>query len=412
MDPSGFARFIAGAWPGYHIRNARDRHCPLIPQQSALDLPRHRLPRQLGFSLVELSVVLVILAVIIGFGLSAIGAVRTGSAVATTVRKQEAIKAALIAYVRNHKRLPCPDRDFASPDGVENRVATTGSPPVPDVTRACSGDAGLIPYVTLGLAQEAALDGFENLFTYFVSNNVRPAAEPNKDWTITSNPATAVRGMTAGNVGNIQLAGEGGQALTSLAVPETLGVVVILSHGPNGLGARTTKGTVNAGPLSGTDEADNAAGAATTTLHQRTPTDNASVTGGAFDDITMVLRAADVLGPLFAEGTMKPAIAQTLENLNAIRDMAAGMTHPSNACTAPLPGALYPTLPQSTFLDGWGNPVAYMPTGSTMTAAAGTAQMFTLSATNPTNGDLIGPSGSPDGVVRKGSSPLVVSACP
>ena len=409
MDPSGFARFIAGAWPGYHIRNARDRRCPLIPQQSALDLPRHRLPRQLGFSLVELSVVLVILAVIIGFGLSAIGAVRTGSAVTTTVRKQEAIKAALIAYVRNHKRLPCPDRDFASPDGVENRVATTGSPPVPDVTRACSGDAGLIPYVTLGLAQEAALDGFENLFTYFVSNNVRPAAEPNKDWTITSNPATAVRGMTAGNVGNIQLAGEGGQALTSLAVPETLGVVVILSHGPNGLGARTTKGTVNAGPLSGTDEADNAAGAATTTLHQRTPTDNASVTGGAFDDITMVLRAADILGPLFAEGTMKPAIAQTLENLNAIRELAASIA--VQTCSAPSMATLIGTLSQAPFVDGWGNLVNYA-SGGTMTGAASTATMFTLNTTNPVGGAVIGPSGNPSGVVPKGAYPLVMTNCP
>lgn len=356
-----------------------------------------------------MSVVLVILAVIIGFGLSAVGAVRTSAAVTTTVRKQEAIKSALIAYVRNHKRLPCPDRDFASPDGIENRVATTGSPPVPDVTRACSGDAGLVPFVTLGLAQEAALDGFENLFSYFISNNIRPAAEPNKDWTITTNPTTGVRGMSSGNAGNIQLAGEGGQALTSLTAPDTLGVVVIISHGPNGLGARTIKGTVNAAPLAGTDEADNAAGAATTTLHQRTPTDNTTVTGGAFDDITMVLRAADILGPLFAEGSLKPAVARTIENLNAIRDLAASMT--AQSCIAPSMATLISNLSLSSFIDGWGNPVNYAP-GGPMNGATSTAAMFALSSTNPIGAALIGPSGSPDGVVRKGSNPLVMSACP
>lgn len=364
---------------------------------------------QSGFTLVEIAVVLLIAAVLVGLGLSAVGALQLNLGASNTAKKQETLKSALIAYIRSNKRLPCPDRDFAAPDGVENRTATTGAPPVPDVTKACSGDAGLVPYLTLGLPREAAIDGYDNLFSYFISNDIRPAAEPNKDWTLTFNPTTGVRGLTAGNVGKIQVAGEGGQALTSLTNPESLAVVVIVSHGANGLGARTLKGTTNVAPVAGTNEADNAAGSATTTLHQRPPTDNAGATGGAFDDITLVLRAADLLGPLFSEGSMKPAITQTQEQLNAIRDYAVSSS--AQACQAPALVTLAGVFPPAQFYDGWGNAVTYTQGGSLVGATLGTA-MFALSATNPFGGPVIGPSGSNAGQVFKGSYPMVVTACP
>lgn len=373
-------------------------------KRSCLSKPRFQ---EAGFTLVEIALVLLIVGVMVGFGLSAVGALQLNVSASNTVKKQEALKSALIAYLRNYRRLPCPDRDFVAPDGVENRIATVGVPPVPDVTTACSGDAGLIPYVTLGLPRESAVDGYGNLFSYFISDEVRPPTEPNKDWTLTSNPAT-VRGLTPGNVGKIQVAGEGGQALTSLTNPESLAVVVIVSHGANGFGARTLKGTTNVAPPVGTDEADNAAGAATTTLHQRQSTDNVGAAGGAFDDVTMVLRPADLLGPLFAEGSMKPAIAQTQEQLNAIRDYAVSQA--ADACIAPTSTVLASAFPPSQFYDGWGNLVTYVP-GEPLIGKPPSTVMFTLKATNPLSTNVIGPSGSIAGQVLLSSYQTVVTRC-
>lgn len=369
--------------------------------------------RQAGFTLVEIAVVLIIVGVLAGLGISAIGALRQTAGASNTVKKQETLKTALIAYLRNYRRLPCPDTDFTAPDGIENRTATTGTPPVPDVTRACSQDSGVVPYVTLGLPREAAVDGYDNLFSYFVSNAAPPALpEPQgifRDWTLRFVPGTG--GFTPGNAGHIQVDGDGGQHLTDVMRPETLAVVVIVSHGANGFGARTLKGTQNSTVDAGADEAANFGGSATVTFHQRTPTDNTAASGGAFDDVVLVLRPADLLSPLFAEGSMKPAAAQTHEQLNAIRDYAVSSA--AQACTAPTLTTLQSAFPASQFYDGWGNQVVYVSGGSLTTAsgASNSTLMFTLSATNRVDETLIGPSGSNAGQVLRGMYPMVGTAC-
>ncbi len=373
--------------------------------------PPFKARHQAGFTLVEIAVVLIIMTILAALGLSAVGALQQNAGTSSTVKKQETLKSALIAYLRNNRRLPCPDIDF---DGVEDRAA--GALPPPDVTKPCSADHGQIPNVTLGLPREAALDGFDNLFSYFVSKVVVTTVvtgttlAPNTDWTLTANPSTGVRGFTPGNFGAIQVAGENGQALTNTANPETLAVVVIVSHGANGQGAKTPKGTTNAGPaVASTDEVANATGSAATTLHQRQATDNASATGGPFDDITMVLRPADLLGPLFAEGSIKPAIAITLERVNALRDYLVSQTATPTAC--PIPFSLPAGFPPTSLVDGWGNPISYRQLTTTANGAPPSAQLFTLSATNPIDGAVIGPSEAPTGVILKNTYPIVSANC-
>ncbi len=368
--------------------------------------------RVAGFSLVELAVVLLIVAVLAGIGLSLVGSLVQNAGSSSTVKKEETLKHAFIAYLRNYKRLPCPDTDFSAADGIENRAATTGTPPMPDVTKPCSADAGLIPYATLGLPREGGLDGYGNWFTYYVSRLTITSTAPNKDWTLTSDFAASppVRGFTPGNVGNYSVDGEGGAHLTSTSNPETLGVIVIVSHGPNGLGAHTIKGTLNVTPPTGTDEADNASGSGSTVLHQRAPTDNASVTGGAFDDIVMVLRPADLLGPLFADSSLKPAAAITQENLNALRDAVVAAIPLSGSSACNIPGSL-PVGTGAMGYDGWGNPPIYTQLNST---ATGNSDLFSLKATIPsgTSTVTIGPSGTVGGIVRKMTYSTLDTACP
>jgi prepilin-type N-terminal cleavage/methylation domain-containing protein len=141
---------------------------------------------QYGFSLVELAVVVFIVGIILTMGVGALSAARENTAVSATTQKQNAIKEALIGYLRRNSRLPCPDTNFTAPDGVENR-ATAGDP-----TTSCTNKFGVLPYVALGLGREAVQDGWGNFFSYQVAN----APGANTDWTISTSFRT-------GNTGNV-----------------------------------------------------------------------------------------------------------------------------------------------------------------------------------------------------------------
>src|SRR5688500_14370425 len=126
-------------------------------------------PANRGFSLVELSVVVLIIGIIITMGIGTWTANLENQAHAATAQRKLAIKDALTGYLRRNNRLPCPDADFTAFDGLENR-ATPGNP-----ATACSAAFGILPYVTLGLSRDAVRDGWGNFFSYHVSNNPNAA---------------------------------------------------------------------------------------------------------------------------------------------------------------------------------------------------------------------------------------------
>jgi prepilin-type N-terminal cleavage/methylation domain-containing protein len=140
--------------------------------------------RQAGFTLVELAVVVFIIGLIASMSFATIKAQIINASIRTTQGNQNTIKDALVAYLGKNRRLPCPDTNFTAPDGIENRGATTGTPTTPaDPLQACNAAFGLIPYQTLGLSRSVALDGWDNFFSYQVSNT-SPSA--NLDWTLFS----------------------------------------------------------------------------------------------------------------------------------------------------------------------------------------------------------------------------------
>src|SRR5688572_9423460 len=166
-------------------------------------------PANRGFSLVELSVVVLIIGIIMTMGIGAWNANLENQANLATAQRQLAIKDALSAYLRRVGRLPCPDTDFTAPDGIENR-ATPG-----DVTTACSAAFGLLPYVTLGLARDAVRDGWGNFLSYHVSNNPNtPNAagnwSDNRDWTTSAN-------FRPGNTGALTINGRVAGTATPIA---------------------------------------------------------------------------------------------------------------------------------------------------------------------------------------------------
>jgi len=329
--------------------------------------PRHirRIACQaMGFSLVELSIVVLIASILLTMGLAAFNAQLDTASLSATQRKQETIKEALIAYLRTNRRLPCPETTAfggSPPTGAETGGATT----------TCDSFWGTVPFATLGLSRETALDGYGNFFTYFVSSAAN-TFEP--DWTLTAAPG--VPGFSVGNPGRFSITERTATGTLPTTQPANLAAVVIVSHGKNGSGAFTLKGTRIPSPPLGTDESENAPDTTANTppawtapagtggcggtcpspgiriLFIKSWTDDAAAPGGLYDDVVLVLRPNDLLGPIIKDGALKSAEALVQEQLTVARDTAIAEML-ANSCTPKSP--LSATLPT----DPWGSPIQY-----------------------------------------------------
>jgi prepilin-type N-terminal cleavage/methylation domain-containing protein len=145
------------------------RHCfPMAP----LSLPSDRPVGSVrGFTLIEMAVVLVLIAIGLTFALRITVALRAGAQVADTRKAAENLRSAIIAYAVRNKRLPCPasgttassDANYGKELRDSNNLCTGRVNPT-DLTVK-----GIIPWQTLGIGQDASLDGWFRRFTYEVS---------------------------------------------------------------------------------------------------------------------------------------------------------------------------------------------------------------------------------------------------
>lgn len=324
--------------------------------------------QQSGFTLAEIAVVVFLIGIMASVGLAALNAQMARASISTTQQKQAIIKDALIAYLRTNLRLPCPATDTtlsASPTpGIESRV-TANTP------ANCTGFFGILPYATIGLPKTAALDGWDNFFSYAVS----------PQWTLTYTSAAPVAGGTSTNVANDALnLGDVGtmtvndRSPATSATPTTItsaAVVFIVSHGKDGLGAFTTKATQNVLP-NGTNQQDQLANAPVKTtwavpaaFYQREYTDIDVPIYGAFDDVTQYLTASDLLTPLIKDGALKSAEAQWADQVIQINNaLASSMFVPNTNCPPPNSQAAFNTLLTSNNIptvDPWGGTLTYLP---------------------------------------------------
>lgn len=230
---------------------------------------------QAGFTLIELAIVLVVIGLLIGmFSHVGVGYLESKQREATQM-KLDAVEEALVRFVAATRRLPCPaDATAAAANqGVETLAGSGGS---------CTGNQndGVVPWRTLGLARQAAVDGWDNFLTYRVYDNAGggrslvapdrmdmtecdPAADPAGgaiDICNDANGRAPVRYLR--NRGVVVKEGTAGAPIindptnASGAVP-TGAAYVLVSHGRNGLGAYTQGGVLRASPTSA-DELQNA----------------------------------------------------------------------------------------------------------------------------------------------------------
>ena len=308
-----------------------------------------------GFTLAEMAIVIVIASILLVTGVKVLTAQMDNAAYSATRSKQEQIKEMLITYLGNNKRLPCPDTrngqgpgaiSFSTanpPDGSENRS------PSGDVTGNCARYFGVLPYQTLGLSRDVALDGWGNYFSYQLASTA--------DWEKTAS-------FAVNNVGNVTVNDrDSGGATVALT---TEAVALVISHGKNGLGAYNIKGTRSTLP-GGADEADNTDTNGDRDFFEREYNDNATATGGPFDDLVMYLSADDLIAPLQREGTFDRPVAIVNQQLADIRDAIVGSM--MGGCATPVNmGAL--GLPASTTQDPWGTNIDYNRTLNSLTGQA------------------------------------------
>ena len=218
-----------------------------------------------GFTLTEMAVVLVIVALLISSLVIPFSAQQDIRARQETEKMLSDIREALMGYAASHAAndlkpyLPCPDTDD---DGVENRAATPGP---------CTSQEGRIPWVTLGLARS---DAWNNRFRY----------------RVTAAFSNSVTGFTLANAGTLTICADSACSATVASnVP-----AVVVSHGSNGAGAFNMSGGSNPAPA-GADELENTDN--DDTLVSRTPDAN-------FDDVVIWVPQSVLVNRMITTGKL------------------------------------------------------------------------------------------------------------
>jgi prepilin-type N-terminal cleavage/methylation domain-containing protein len=172
--------------------------------------------KRYGFSMVELSVVLSIIAVIIGSALALSQKHIETSKINGTIAQLQRINSALQTFAIKNGYLPCPARlansDAANMGMPTNCGAAVAAPNVVDVVGATAAEnlrIGAVPTRFLGLPDRVMLDGWGNRIRYVAIRNlgslalpIVPADNENKvrDYITALKPPTLAPAITPLNV--------------------------------------------------------------------------------------------------------------------------------------------------------------------------------------------------------------------
>lgn len=346
-----------------------------------LGIQIHRTPmhRPRGFSLIEIAVVLVIVGIILAAILSGLNALTIGAREKATRTKQETIKTALATFLVRNNRLPCPAIITIATGGAGNGVeaATPGtcggtitSGAAPNIAKT-----GTVPWASLGLAEEASLDGYGNRLTYQVMANA------------TNLTATTVSGMLGSisiHSAGLGVAGNQINNCTTGTYNPCGAVVVIVSHGTNGFGAYTTNGQqiAFAPTVTGNDERENANGD-----NQFVVKTYSDIEANPYDDIVLSMTAGDFLTPLAAAGTLKDYQTNLNATMALLKGAVIAKAYANSAGGGGAPrtysfpvSLLAAGLVAPQLNDPWNTPVVYLLTTAAVNCGTPAGTVFTLTS--------------------------------
>ena len=269
-----------------------------------------------GFTLLELSIVIIIISILSAMAVSSSLGVLENARQASTERKMQQIEQALLQYRIANDRLPCPANltvtSGNSTFGTE--VADTGN----STTRCgnanfsaqnSAGTAiavaeGGVPAVTLGLPADFMYDGWGNRLDYAVKVDMTYPG------SFTGTPVGALCG------GITVSTGPGYPAGTTLS---SNALYVLASHGANGHGAYTKNGVIVNASSSNSDEQTNCHcnSSAAVTTYTATYVQEAPVTQDTsnpllnFDDVVVFRERWQLQAAGDKAGTACPAVYLT-----------------------------------------------------------------------------------------------------
>ena len=199
-----------------------------------------------GFTLVELTIVLVIVALLIGGMLVPLSAQRDLQSTSETRKQMADIKEALYGFAAANCRLPCPAKPALASGTVDAGIEYAAN-----VTGCDTAVEGVLPWATLGLPET---DAWGRRLTYRVKAEFAKAAS--------CSPGPAAFSLSSN--GDISVFSTSGGASVATQIP-----VVVISHGKNGFRAYLPDGSRMAASPDA-DEQENAN--ADVTFVSKTPT--------------------------------------------------------------------------------------------------------------------------------------------
>lgn len=290
--------------------------------------------RQAGFSLVEITLVLVIAALALGTGLSLLTARAAQARIDSTRVKTEAVRQALVNFVAQNSRLPCPaapglirgvanynvERRNPAPVGSEVCIVGSGLTNNINGTALTGVSRGTVPCTTLGLPEDTCIDAWGMRLTYFVQNTAI---------RLTANNVSIMRGsMTvhsfvppaaAAPANGLAPTGNQINACSATAGDNSCNfaaVAMIISHGanrgggfaPTSAAALPTAGAVSNYEIENTDDDI-----------QFIQNDYIEQGANSFDDIVVPLVPRDVIAALGQAGVVRQPNVLTIERFETIR---------------------------------------------------------------------------------------------
>lgn len=212
-----------------------------------------------GFTLLELTIVLVIIALLSGGLMVGLSSQRDQAMNKESQQQLDLTRDVLLGYAMSNGRLPCPTNPALTTENGGGKEAFTCSPADCSGDKTCTLEHGTLPWQTLGLKET---DPWGNRFTYFVGREFsNPLTKAENDAGLRTRFTLDTKGRA-----NIQ-DGAGHEIASDLPA-------VIVSHGSKAAGSYQNTGIQLPGAVA--DEAENAN--ATLTFISHTPTDN-------FDDL-------------------------------------------------------------------------------------------------------------------------------
>ncbi|MEI7668912.1 MAG: type II secretion system protein, partial [Pseudomonadota bacterium] len=288
-----------------------------------------------GFTLIELTVVLLIISFVVSGGMVTFTAYVKKSQSDITIARMDEIEKALINYGTSFGRLPCPASltltksslntalygAFAAGTygiyGVEaeNSGSCTGGTNIASNFASASGVVeGAVPVRALGLPDAYIYDGWGHRFRYAVDPDFTSGTQSPPRGTILPMPTG---GYCNPSVKTITIKDSQGAAKTTSAI------YALISHGQNGHGGYNASGAITNAGSANTDEQKNchcnssAASTANDAIYvQKALTNDTSNAANSFDDIVAFKEAWQIQNG--TSTAITPDCIYVVDNINHI----------------------------------------------------------------------------------------------